>query len=390
MTQPTAARYGRYQVVKLLGRGSMGEVYEAYDPRIDQPLALKVLRRDRVSDQASSRRFLNEAKGAGRLRSHPHIVTVYDVGEDQGTVYIAMELLQGRPLNDVARERRLELAEVARIGAQIADALQFAHDKGIVHRDIKPSNLILEADGRIKVTDFGIAHIQDAGDLEQTQVGEILGTPAYMSPEQTRGRQADGRSDIFSLGVVLYELATGARPFSGQSIDSVFTQIQTAAPPAPNRLAPDLPRAFSRLLLKCLEKDPDRRFQSARDLAQELAPFARDREPDEPRRRRSRYLPILAGIFVVTIAGGVYFLYDHLWGQVRAQVTIASVPDAAEVAIGGRVVGKTPVALRLNRGKFEVRVSKEGYYDWEAQLQLTDAETVPLDIELLPIPAQAE
>lgn len=385
-------RYGRYQIVKILGKGSMGEVYEAYDPSIAQPVALKVLRRDRVSNEAFSRRFLNEAKGAGRLRSHPNIVTVYDVGEDQGTVYIAMELLQGKPLNEVARDRRLDLQEIARIGVQIGDALQYAHEQGIVHRDIKPSNLILEPGGTVKITDFGIAHIEDDVDLEQTQVGEILGTPAYMSPEQTRGRAADRRSDIFSLGVVLYELATATRPFAGASMDAIFDAIQDRSPASPDKLNPSLPKDFSRAVLKCLEKDPNKRFQTARDLSLALASFTQPAPVTPPARRsgsRFGFIPKIAAIIaLLLIAVTGYLVYDHISKRNRAHLTISSQPNTAEVFVNNRSVGKTPIDIRLKIGKSEIRVSKEGYYSWEAQVHLTDTVEYPLQIELLPSSSQ--
>ena len=195
--------YGRHRIVKELGKGAMGVVYQAHDPQIDRLVALKVLRPDRVTTEAFLQRFMKEAKAIGRL-SHPNMVIVYDVGEDHGTVYIAMEFLEGKPLNEIIQMDVFQPEEIIDLGVQVAEALDYAHRKGIIHRDIKPSNIIVQPDGQIKITDFGIAHIEDPEATQQTQAGEILGTPAYMSPEQVLSQPVDGRSDLFSLGVILY------------------------------------------------------------------------------------------------------------------------------------------------------------------------------------------
>ena len=266
-------KYGRYEIVKEVGRGSMGVVYEAEDPQIGRTVALKVLRQDRVSDENLVKRFIREARAIGRL-SQPHIVAIYDVGEDQGNVYIAMEFLEGRPLDNLIRERKFSPEEAADIGAQVAETLHYAHGKGVVHRDIKPSNIILQADGQIKITDFGIAHIEDSTATLQTQAGEIMGTPAYMSPEQVLGKPVDGRSDIFSLGVVLYELSTGKRPFGGpgKNLATIFNEIIQENPTEPALAIESgtVPAGLSRAIMKCLDKSLDGRFQTGKDLAQAL------------------------------------------------------------------------------------------------------------------------
>jgi serine/threonine-protein kinase len=218
--------YGRYQIIKEVGRGSMGIVYQARDPNIDRLVAVKVLRHDRITTDSFVKRFLKEAKVIGRL-SHPHIVTIHDVGEDQGTVYIAMEFLEGISLSEIIQDRCLDAKEVIDFGTQIAETLDYAHRKGVIHRDIKPSNIVAEPDGQIKITDFGIARIEDSSATLQTQAGAIMGTPAYMSPEQVLGHSVDGRSDLFSLGVILYELSTGRRPFGGdgKNLATVLTKL---------------------------------------------------------------------------------------------------------------------------------------------------------------------
>ena len=171
----------------------MGIVYKAFDPQIDREVALKILRKDRLTDDEFAQRFFKEAKAIGRL-SHPNIVTVYDVGQDHGTIYIAMEFLEGRPLDEAIKEEKLKITDIGSIGAQIAEALNYAHQKGVIHRDIKPANIILNSDGRIKITDFGIAQIENLLTIHQTQAGAILGTPLYMSPEQVNAQPVDGRA----------------------------------------------------------------------------------------------------------------------------------------------------------------------------------------------------
>ena len=263
--------YGRYQILREVGRGAMGVVYEARDPNIGRVVALKVLRQDRITTEKFVNRFLKEAKVVGRL-SHPRIVTIYDVGEDQGTIYIAMEFLEGIPLSDLINNKRFDADEVVELGIQIASALEYAHQKGVVHRDIKPSNIIVSPDGQIKITDFGIAHIEDATATLQTQAGEIMGTPAYMSPEQVQGNPVDCRSDLFSLGIILYELSTGTRPFGGEGkgMATIFNEIMLVTPHEPHKESPPIPKGLSKIIMKALEKEPGKRFQSGIELANAL------------------------------------------------------------------------------------------------------------------------
>jgi serine/threonine-protein kinase len=310
-------QYGRYQIVRELGKGSMGVVYEAYDPLFDRRVALKVLRPDRVSSSAFAQRFLKEAKAVGRLY-HSNIVVAHDKGEDHGTVYLSMEYIEGKPLNEVLQTEKLALEEALKIGIQIADALAYAHSKGIVHRDIKPSNIIVQPDGNIKITDFGIARIEDPLATQQTQAGEILGTPAYMAPEQVLGRSVDGRSDLFSLGVILYELATRQRPFSGESLATIFHSITHEDPRNPEDLNPGLPRELSAVILKCLSKEPEHRYSSCHELSEALRSCLLARDADtvtitpaaaEPR-RVVQLLPmiLLTLILVAGLSAGAIYL----------------------------------------------------------------------------------
>ncbi len=312
--------YGRYQIVAELGRGSMGVVYKAHDPQIDRMIALKVLREDRVTSDDFVRRFLKEAMAVGRL-SHPGIVTVYDVGQDQGSIYIAMEFLQGRPLDELMAARKFSVEEIVDIGIQTARALHYAHQHGIVHRDIKPPNIIYSPEGSIRVTDFGIARIEDPGGHQMTQVGEILGTPMYMSPEQVMGQTLDGRSDLYSLGVILYQMTTGKRPFQGTTLASIFRAITQDTPETPHVLDPAIPEALSDLIMKLLDKEPVRRFASGEDLIEAFRGCLPAKVPSPPMSPPPLTSPgqrgigtgrkmILSGLIVLIVCaglGGYYF-----------------------------------------------------------------------------------
>src|SRR4030067_1768243 len=272
--------YGRYQIIKEIGKGSMGMVFQSHDPNRDIQVALKVLRQDRVVSEAFVTRFLSEAKALGRL-DHPNIVRGYNVDKTEGTVYIAMEFIEGESLNEVMLKKRFSPEEIIEFGITTAEALDYSHQKGIVHRDVKPSNILVRPDGRLKITDFGIARIEDPEGHQQTQAGEILGTPAYMSPEQVESKPVDGRSDLFSLGIILYELSTGKRPFKGESLASVFNSIIKERPSQIREIAPSIPDKLSEIIMKCLEKSPDARFKTGRELAEALRDCIKEGEPAE-------------------------------------------------------------------------------------------------------------
>ena len=260
---------GKFEIRREIGRGAMGVVYEGYDPLIKRVVALKTIRADQLAGDdpaAVIARFRREAQAAGRL-NHPNIVAIYDFGEDNGVWYIAMELVQGRELKECFEtNERFRIADIVRIMLQVLNALDYSHRQGVVHRDIKPANIFLLPDGSVKVADFGIAHIESSS---LTQVGTVMGTPSYMSPEQIMGLPVDGRSDLFSAGVILYQFLTGERPFSG-SATTTMQKVLKEEPLPPTTLNVQLPAAMDAVVRKALAKRADERFQTAQEFADAL------------------------------------------------------------------------------------------------------------------------
>jgi len=264
------SQLGRYEVLGELGQGAMGVVYKARDPLIDRVVAIKTINLGLAMDEKEEYegRFYQEAKAAGRL-NHPNIVTIYDVGKSGDVAYIAMEFLEGRELRDIMNERGvLPVEQVLDVTAQVALGLQYAHEHGIVHRDVKPSNIMLVRDGHAKITDFGIARM--ASSAVRTQTGMVLGSPKYMSPEQVMGKEIDQRSDIFSLGVMLYEMLTGHAPFDGENVNAIMYQTLNVIPAPPNSVSPAVPEMVNFIVAKALAKGLEDRYQNARDFAADL------------------------------------------------------------------------------------------------------------------------
>ena len=258
----------RYEIRSTLGRGGMATVYEGRDRVLDRPVAIKVLAEKYAGDDKFVTRFQREAKAAAGL-NHQNIVSVFDTGDTDGEHYIVMELIEGETLADLlSREGPLSSGRAARIAAQVANALQAAHERGFVHRDVKPANVMLSGSGDVKVMDFGIARA--ATDDTLTQTGMIMGTASYLSPEQSRGDSVDHRSDIYSLGCVLYEMVAGRPPFSGASPVSVAYMHVNEAPPPPSSLVPSIPTDLESVIMRSLEKDPARRLPSAEAFRQAL------------------------------------------------------------------------------------------------------------------------
>jgi predicted Ser/Thr protein kinase len=265
---------GRYQVVDVLGKGAMGTVFRGIDPAINRPVALKTIRLDFVSDHEEMGelrdRLFREAQAAGKL-SHPNIVTIYDIGSEQNLQYIAMEFLRGQTLENLIKKKvQFSYKIIAQIITQICRALQYAHDQGIVHRDVKPANIMVLPDYSVKVMDFGIARVDSSS---MTRTGIAMGTPNYISPELLQGKDVDRRCDIFSLGVVMYELLSGRRPFKGENLTSLIYSIINDDPPPPSSINENIPPLLDHITGKALCKNPVERYQKAQDIITALSDF---------------------------------------------------------------------------------------------------------------------
>ncbi len=263
-------KIGRYKIIGELGKGAMGVVYKAEDPNIGRVVALKTMRVDAAGTEAQEllARFRNEARAAGGL-NHPNIVTIYDAGEHEGLFYMAMEILEGETLQHKMKHGSCTPEDVVSIGCQVGDGLDYAHSRGVIHRDIKPANIMILPDDTVKIMDFGIAK---AG-ASLTTTGQVVGTPNYMSPEQVRGKHLDGRTDLFSLGVVLYEMLTGERPFTGDNVTTIVYKIVNEQPPEPRALDPSVHPGLNAVVLKSVAKAPNQRYQTGAELARDLMNF---------------------------------------------------------------------------------------------------------------------
>ncbi|MCA1612321.1 MAG: serine/threonine-protein kinase [Acidobacteria bacterium] len=343
MSQAPGTRLGPYEILSLLGAGGMGEVYRARDSRLGREVAIKVLPSHLSSSPDVRQRFEREAKTISAL-SHPHICALYDVGNEEGVEYLVMEYLEGETLAGRLSKGALPLEQTLRFGVEIADALDKAHRQGIVHRDLKPGNVMLTKSG-VKLLDFGLAKVfaptgsisgvtalpTMAGSTPLTQEGTILGTFQYMAPEQLEGREADGRSDVFAFGAVLYEMATGRKAFEGKSQASLIASILTSEPPSLSTIQPMTPPALDRVVRTCLAKDPDDRWQSAHDIASELKWIAQGSQAGAPApaaRAASRRREWIA------------------WGVAAVGIAAALVASAALVG-RGRAIPERPVRLSL-------------------------------------------
>ena len=299
-----------YRIEEEIGRGGMGVVYRAVDTRLGRTVAVKMLASEATTDPDRRARFIQEARSASVL-NHPHIVTIYDVGEQDGATFIAMELVDGTPLDKMMRAGPLPVSTALQYAVQIVSALGVAHEAGIVHRDIKPANIVITRDGRAKVLDFGLAKLMEPAPTDATMTGVgtrpgiILGTAAYMSPEQAQGHPVDSRSDLFSFGAVLYEMLTGRRPFAGDSEIGLITAILRDQPPPLKAARADVPAALQSIVERCLAKDPGARFPGAPSLKAALEEVQSSlSRPRDVRWRRSVVVPIALLVLAAAAVGG--------------------------------------------------------------------------------------
>jgi tRNA A-37 threonylcarbamoyl transferase component Bud32 len=439
---------GRYKIIKEVGRGAMGTVYQGYDPKIDRIVALKTIRKDRLAESRDAEdlvtRFQKEVRAAGKL-VHPNIVIVYDTGEDEETAYVAMEYIEGDTLENLIQKGiRFPMDKVIDIMDQICDGLEYTHRQGIVHRDLKPSNIMLVNGERLKITDFGISKAVGAVSSPITQAGILLGTPSYMSPEQIAGKEIDGRSDLFSLGIILYQLLTGEAAFAGDTIPKLLYNIVNKDPTPPSQIDSSIPSLCDEVIAKALAKDPDKRYQTARHFIEDLRRAYRGeglaevpsmeptmtvakgvREEIRPKQKRYGLLAGLAVILLVLVLGGYYWMAfrtpkapieERVSGaRVEERVVTPSVekepvrpiPPPAEKkpetvkAVGTIVLKSTPpgawVFLDDMRhkeptptviekvpvgGRCEIRVQKRGYKPWVRTVEPESGEPLPVEATL--------
>ncbi len=423
---------GRYKIIKEIGRGAMGVVYQGYDPRIDRIVALKTIRKDRLAESRDVEdlvmRFQKEVRATGKL-VHPNIITIYDTGEDEETAYIAIEYIEGDTLEDLIQKGiRFPMEKIIDIIDQICDGLEYTHRQGIVHRDLKPSNIMLLKGERVKITDFGISKAVGASSSSITQGGIFLGTPSYMSPEQIAGRKIDGRSDLFSLGIILYQLLTGEKPFFANTISTLMYNIVNKDPIPPSQIDSSIPFHYDEVIAKALAKDLDKRYQTAKDFVEDLKRAYRgerlmDASSIEPTMtvaqgilkeiypKRNRF-GLLAGfavtLLVLLVLGGYYWMHHRMprppegerVSEVRVEERVATPVEKEPVkpilspaeegekaemvrAVGSIVVksdppgalvfldgtrhdGFTPTVIKeVTAGeKYKIRVEKEGFRAW--------------------------
>jgi serine/threonine protein kinase/tetratricopeptide (TPR) repeat protein len=354
------AQLGPYKIEAPLGAGGMGEVFRAVDTRLQRTVALKVLSRERMADPEHRRRFLQEARAASAL-NHPNIVVLHDISRDSGTDFLVMEYVQGQTLENLIGADGLPFDRVTEYGAQIASALAAAHSAGIVHRDIKPANIMITQDNQIKVLDFGVAKFALVGNgsdvetstaIQGTIPGMVVGTVAYMSPEQTRGEPVDARSDIFSLGCVLYQTATGKRPFGGSSTLAIMHEIATVQPPPPSTLRSELPGAFDTLIAACLEKNPIHRPATAGDVAlklKSLLPWEESiRHRTRAERRSVAVLPFKLRTSIQEDQFLAVALADALVTRLAATGKLLVRPTASVLRYAGKDTEWTQAAREMN------------------------------------------
>jgi WD40 repeat protein len=403
-------RLGPYRVLQVLGAGGMGVVFKAEDPGLQRLVALKAMLPGLASSGSAKQRFLREARAAAALK-HDHIVTIHQVGEDRGAPFLAMEFLEGEPLDKrLEREGKMPLTEVLRISREIAEGLQAAHERGLTHRDIKPANVWLEGTRqRVKILDFGLARAS-SDDAQLTQQGAIVGTPAYMAPEQAQGKSIGPRCDLFSLGCILYRMATGEPPFRGTDTISTLLAVATETPRPPQELELGLPPQLSKLIVKLLAKEPGDRPASAQVVAETLTRIAQKPQPAStptkaaarskrpaPAKGRWRWVAV-AGAAVVVLGLGIWLLAPLLFkvkvktSEGEALIVLEIDQPGAEVLVDGNKMtvnvpgDNKPVVIQVEPGQHKLRVTKNGFSAVTRDIELTAGKSPPIRVALVPLP----
>jgi serine/threonine protein kinase len=389
---------GRYEILAKVGQGAMGVVYRAQDPTIRRIVALKVLPADPVAPteqtpaltRSSAGLFEREAQAAGALL-HPNIVTLYDAGRDGSWYYLAMEFVEGGTFAaEIARAGKLDVARAVEVVAVVADALDFAHERGVVHRDIKPANLMILPDQTVKVADFGIARLSSA---TSTMTGDMMvGTPHYMSPEQVRGGKIDGRSDLFSLAVVLYEALTGRKPFQAETLAAVLNSIMNSSPPPVHEIDAAIPPQLSGIVSKAMARNADERYPRGKDMASDLRRFqsagrgeATVVQAPAPPRKQTAWLGIAAGVLVMLLVGGAFALRARggLSSPAVGYLEFVSEPAGAEIFLDGNIVGRTPYTSEVTAGKHEIEFRKLGFYPATQSTNVEANKRVMIELPML-------
>lgn len=379
----------QYQIEAVIGHGAMGVVYKAHDPHIRRSVAIKTIRQELLGAGGSKllERFKIEAQAAGRL-IHPKIVAVYEAGEDRGIPYIVMEYAPGKTLKELLDGGvQFDLQQVTNIMLQLLDALDYSHRHEVVHRDIKPANIMVD-DGNIKIADFGIAKVEVSN---LTLVGDLMGTPNYMSPEQWAGGQITRLTDIFSAGVILYQLLTGEQPFSGGTYTAIRHRTLNVEPPPPSKINSSVPSSFDAITKKALAKEPRHRYQGAMDFLDALRrAYDSATQPDDtvigplasaPRSRKAFTAATL--VIAVGVAAAAALWLSPSPGRDSGQVNIVSVPEGAVVTLAdGRFLGITPARIELLAGAYQIVLKKDGYHDLQASVEVDAQADIPVELRL--------
>ncbi len=403
---------GRYKIIKEIGRGAMGVVFQGYDPKIDRIVALKTIRKDRLAESRDVEdlvmRFQKELRATGKL-VHPNIIVIYDTGEDEERAYIAMEYIEGDTLENLIQKGiRFPMEKIIDIIDQICEGLEYTHRQGIVHRDLKPSNIMLVQGEKVKIADFGISKAVGAASSPLTQAGILLGTPSYMSPEQIAGTEINGRSDLFSLGIILYQLLTGEKPFVGDTIPTLLYNIVNKDPTPPSQVDSSIPPLFDDVITKALAKNPDKRYRRAKDFVEDLKRAHRGEALMEApsiestmtvaqkvaekiylKRKRFGLLAGFAVLLLALVLGGYYWMHrtpippKEEVGSVAppeplkkfGSIVVKSDPPDARVFLDGEELGVlTPAVIEeVTAGeKHEIKVAKKGFKPWVKTVEPED------------------